>query len=481
MYRGGLSAQDGVIVAMGSDDVLPQGSTNIDAKGCVIFPGAIDPHVHLGVGGTADEAKLTADFRTEPRAAATGGITSFVTNHENATGPSFVTTTRTGTFEGREMTLLDKMKAIGEARSILDFRFTALPQTRDHLDEIPRLIREGVTSFKFYPSYDDEEAADFGIERLDYGFIYEGFERLAKARTPDVVPIGMVHCEEPYICAMLKRRLRAEGGEESLAAWAESRPAIAEAMQIFDVGMIAKGTGCRAYVVHTSSREGTDTIAYLKKLGVDIVGETCTHYLILTDNAPLERWAKVNPPIRGKEHQDRLWSALVDRTHEVVGSDDCGTYTRQEKLGKDFWDAIPGFSDMAASLTLLVSEGVNKGRLTWQQLAQVISGNAARYYGMFPRKGTLQVGSDADVVIIDPDEEWTITPEALNYTSDFSIYEGMRVRGRPIVTIVRGTVVADHGTVVGAEGHGVYVHSGAVTRPALAAGNGLVEAGDARS
>jgi len=466
MYRGGLSAQDGVIVSMGSDDVLPQATTTIDAKGCVVFPGAIDPHVHLGVGGTEDEAKLAADFRTEPHAAATGGMTCFVTNHENATGPSFVTTTRTGVYEGREMTLLDKMKAIGEARSVIDFRFTALPQSRAHLDEIPRLISEGVSSFKFYPSYDDEEAADFGIERLDYGFIYEGFERLAQARVPGLVPIGMVHCEEPYICAMLKRRMRAEGREEGLAAWSESRPAIAEAMQIFDVGMIAKSTGCRAYIVHTSSRDGTDTIAHLKKLGVDIIGETCTHYLVLTDDAPLGRWAKVNPPIRGAEHQARLWEALVDGTHEVVGSDDCGTYTRQEKLGKDFWDAIPGFSDMAASLTLLVSEGVNKGRITWQHLAQVMAANPARYYGMFPRKGTLQIGSDADVVIIDPDEEWTITGGALNYTSDFSIYEGMRVRGRPIMTIVRGTVVVDHGAVVAADGHGVYVDSGAVTQRA---------------
>ncbi|MBJ7593801.1 MAG: amidohydrolase family protein [Candidatus Dormibacteraeota bacterium] len=461
-FRGGLSAENGVIVAMGADSILPAAETTVDAKGCVIFPGAIDPHVHLGVGGTADEAKLTADFRTEPRAAATGGITCFVTNHENATGPSYVTTTQTGTYDGRELTLLDKMKAIGEARSVIDFRFTALPQSRAHLDEIPRLVKEGVSSFKFYPSYDDEEAADFGIERLDWGFIYEGFERLAAARTPELAPIGMVHCEEPYICAMLKRRLRAEGRPAGLAAWAESRPAIAEAMQIFDVGMIAKDTGCRAYIVHTSSRDGTDTIAYLKKLGVDIVGETCTHYLVLTDQAQLERWAKVNPPIRGTEHQNRLWEALVDGTHEVVGSDDCGTYTRQEKLGKDFWDAIPGFSDMAASLTLLVSEGVNKNRLSWQQLARVIAENPARYYGMYPRKGTLQVGSDADVVIIDPTEDWTIAAEAFNYTTDFSIYEGMRVRGRPVTTVVRGLVVADHGEVVAPEGHGTYVASGVI-------------------
>lgn len=458
-YVGGLAIDEGVIVAMGDDRHLPEAIETVDAKGMIVFPGAIDPHVHLGVGGTADEAKFAADFYLEPKAAATGGITSFVTNHEHAKGPSFITTTKTTTHDGDEVTLLDKAKAYGEAASVLDFRFTGLPQNRAHLDELPTMVEQGVTSFKFYPSYQGEEAADFGIERLDWDFIYEGFERLAKLRTDDIVPIAMVHCEEPYICAMIKERLKAEG-RSGLDAWADSRPAIAEAMQIWDVGMIAKETGARVYVVHTSSKVGTDTIAQLKSWGVDIVGETCTHYLMLTKQAGLERWAKVNPPIREQPDQDRLWAALVDGTHEVVGSDDCGVYTREEKMQKDFWEAIPGFSEMASTLTLMISEGVNAGRLTWEQLAQVVSENAARYYAMYPRKGTLLIGSDGDVVLIDPGERWTIDGEKLNYSSDFCIYEGREAVGRPVMTWVRGELVVDHGKIVTEDGHGRYVNTG---------------------
>lgn len=457
VFPGGVAIADGVIIAIGSDRWLPAGQATIDARGRMLLAGAIDPHVHLGVGGTADEAKLAEDFRTETRAAATGGITTFVTNHEHASGPSYITTTLTGELGGRTMTLLDKAKALGEERSVIDFRFTGLPQTRENLDEIPQMVAQGVSSFKFYPSYQGEEAAEFGIKTLDWGFIFEGFERLAAARTESTVPIGMVHCEEPYICAVLKDRLRGAGRAGSLGDWADSRPAEAEAMQIFDVGMVAQITGCRAYIVHTSSKEGTDTIRYLKNRGVDIIGETCTHYLMLTRDSGLERWAKVNPPIRGQADQDRLWQALTDGTHELVGSDDCGTYTRAEKLGKDFWDAIPGFSDMAATPTLLASEGVRTGRLTWAQMSRILSANPAIYYGMYPKKGVIRTGSDADLMIFDQDEEWEITPEALNYTSDFSIYQGRKVIGRPVATIVRGVVVADGGKIAIPEGHGRYV------------------------
>lgn len=460
---GGVAVEGGVIVLIGDDQSLPTAETTIDARGCMLLPGAIDPHVHLGVGGTADVAKLREDFRTEPRAGATGGITTFVTNHEHACGPSYVTTLVEEEYRGETRTLLDIAKLMGEERSVIDFRFTGLPQSYEYLDAIPRMIEEGVSTFKFYPSYQGDEAAEFGIKTLDWGFIFEGFERLAAARTESLVPMGMVHCEEPYICAVIKDRLRSQGRPGSLADWAESRPAEAEAMQIFDVGMVAKLTGARAYIVHTASALGTETIRSLKSQGVDIIGETCTHYLMLTSSSDLERWAKVNPPIRGQADQDRLWAGLLEGTHEVIGSDDCGTYTRAEKLSKDFWDAIPGFSDMAVTPTLVHSEGVRKGRLSWEQMATLLSANPAKYYGMFPKKGVIRVGSDADLLIFDPEEEWVLTPQALNYTSDFSIYEGRSVVGRPITTIVRGEVVMDRGEIVAAEGHGRYVRSGLVS------------------
>lgn len=460
IFEGGIAVQDGVIVAFGNDASLPNAETTIDAGGKMVLAGMIDPHVHFGVGGTADIAKFTSDFRTEPVAAATGGITSFVTNHEHANGPSHVTTILTDEYDGQTMTLLEKAKRIGEKNSIIDFRFTGLPQNHANLDEIPRMIEEGVSTFKFYPSYQGEEAAEFGIKTLDWGFIFEGFERLAAARTDSVVPMGMVHCEEPYVCALLKDRLRGEGVQGSLAAWAQSRPPEAEAMQIYDVGMFAKLSGVRAYVVHTSSAEGTDTIQSLRRMGVDIVGETCTHYLMHTSDSTLGELAKVNPPIRDQRHQDRLWQGLREGTHMAIGSDDCGTYTRAEKSAKDFWDVIPGFSDMAATPTLVYSEGVRAGRITLAEMTHLLSASPAKLFGMYPKKGVIRVGSDADLMIFDPEEKWTLTPEALNYTSDFSIYEGREAVGRPVTTIVRGEVVVDRGEVVAQAGYGRYVTSG---------------------
>ncbi len=255
VFPGGVAVAGGVIIAVGQRPLAAgRPRPRSMPAAAMLLAGAIDPHVHLGVGGTADEAKLAEDFRTETRAAATGGITTFVTNHEHASGPSYITTVLTGEHDGRTMTLLDKAKALGEERSLIDFRFTGLPQTRENLDEIPDMVAQGVSSFKFYPSYQGEEAAEFGIKTLDWGFIFEGFERLAAARTESTVPIGMVHCEEPYICAVLKDRLRAGPARAASATGPTPGRAEAEAMQIFDVGMVAQITGCRAYIVHTSSR-----------------------------------------------------------------------------------------------------------------------------------------------------------------------------------------------------------------------------------
>jgi dihydroorotase-like cyclic amidohydrolase len=455
-FLGGVAISDGVIVAVGPDSSLPAAADTFDARETMILPGVIDPHVHLGTGGTADERKLIQDFRNETAAAAAGGITCLVTNHENATGPSYITTTEHDT-DGR--TLLDRAKAIGERESLIDFRFTALPQTEEHLDEIPELLARGVTSFKFYPSYLGEEADDFGIRTLDWGFIYEAFERLADARKDVPAAMAMMHCEEPYICARLKKRLRQLDSEGSLAAWARSRPAACEAMQIYDAGLIARDTGCRLYVVHISSAQGTEAVVDLTARGADVVGETCTHYLMLTSEADLGRWAKVNPPIRALGDQERLWAGLADGALQVIGSDNSRS-TAQEKLARDFWDAIPGFADMAATLPLLVSEGVLRRRLRWTDLTRLLSENAARYYGMYPRKGVLRAGSDGDVVVFDPEARWTLTPAALGYPDSFSIYDGRPVTGRPTLTFVRGRLVAERGKITVANGHGRYVSDG---------------------
>ncbi|MFQ5826090.1 MAG: dihydroorotase family protein [Dehalococcoidia bacterium] len=186
-----------------------------------------------------------------------------------------------------------------------------------------------------------------------------------------------------------------------------------------------------------------DAIQYLQARGIQVYGETCPHYLLLTRDAPAGIWAKVNPPLRQEADSQRLWRGLKEGTLATIGTDHC-PHRRTAKDG-GIWEAIPGFGSVAATLALLVSEGVNKGRISWELLAKITSENVARVFGLYPRKGVLSPGSDADIVVVDPNQEWVLTAETLHSASDFSIYQGMKVKGRAVKTYVRGQLVAENG------------------------------------
>lgn len=453
VLKGGLAIDEGVIVAIGTDRALPAALEVIDLAGRIALPGMIDPHVHLGVGGSADDAKFLDDLTTETEAAALGGVTAIVSDHENANGPGWVTTRIWR--EGE--TLLDRAKREGERRSLIDFRFTANPSTDEGLDEIPELAEAGVTSFKMFPSYVGEEAAEFGIRTVELAFIYRAFERIAQAETRDRPTQGMVHCEEPTICGMLKERYRAQG-RDALEWWSRARPAICEAMQIFDVGMISLETGARVYIPHIASAEGGRTVEYLQSRGARIVGETCAHYLLSNIPWDLGALAKVNPPFHSSDDALWMWDAIRRGTIELVGSDNC-RYSLAEKESRTLWDAIPGFSEIGATLPILLTEGIASHRIGWVDLARIGAENAARRFGMYPRKGALVLGSDGDVVVVDPNERWRLGVDIPLSGADFSIYEGREVVGRPELTVSRGRVVAQEGRVL-ARGGGCYVPSG---------------------
>lgn len=199
-------------------------------------------------------------------------------------------------------------------------------------------------------------------------------------------------------------------------------------------------------MVHTSARESVDAIQYLQARGIQVYGETCPHYLLLTRDDPAGVWAKVNPPLRREEDKQRLWLGLREGTITTIGTDHC-THQRTVKEG-GIWEALPGFGSIGATLPLLVSEGVNRGRIGWELLAKITSENAARVFGLYPRKGVLSPGSDADIVVVDPGHEWVLTAGELHSGSDFSIYEGRKLRGRAVKTYVRGRLVAENGLPV---------------------------------
>ncbi len=450
---GGVASEGGVITAIGRARALPRADLEIDVHGSYILPGVIDPHVHLGTGGSADDAKFLADLSSETRSAAAGGVTTIVTDHESAHGTSWITTrlSRAG------KSLLQLAKEAIPSRSPVDVRYTANPSDDADLSEIPILVEHGVTSFKMFPSYVGEAAEEFGITTVDMPFIYRSLEIIGSLDQPLRPTQGMVHCEEPGICELLKARYRS--GHDSLGWWAKSRPAICEAMQIFDVGLMAKDTNARVYIPHVSSEEGVRALAYLRERGTDIVGETCPHYLLEDFPWMIGALGKVNPPVRGGTDLEYLWHGIRAGIVDVIGSDNC-RYNSVEKQTKSMWDAIPGFSEIFATLPLMLTHGIAAGRIDWLTLAALTAENPARRFAMYPKKGVLQVGADADLVVVDPTKRWVLRANELRLGLEASIYDGMEMVGRPMMTVRRGDVIAEVGSV--ADRGGRYVESAAL-------------------
>jgi dihydroorotase (multifunctional complex type) len=439
LIRGGLAIRNSKILQVGADDILPKARLEIDAEGAYVLPGLIDPHVHIGA---ADEDEYTSQFRSESIGAAVSGITTFM---------DFP---RHGDILNRRLSVYQRGKEIGGNNSFVDFRFHAFLFTEVHLAEIPDLIKEGITSLKVLFGFGEEEAKRSGVKAVDLGFTYRAMEILA-SYSPLV--LAQVHCEQSGIISAVTKRLMAQERND-LSAWAESRPGICEAIDAFAVGLISGKTGCPLYIVHVSAKETVQVIRDLKQMGVKVYAETCPQYLTLTTETPLGISAKTYPPLRHEEDTECLWQAVSDGTIDTIGSDHAVKH-RIDRGETDIWQLSPASRQLGATLPLLMTEGVHKGRITMEQFVKLTSENVAKIWGIYPRKGVLSPGSDADIVIMDPDLEWTLSTENLKTASDFSMYEGRKVRGRSIKTFVRGRLVAEDGQLVAEAPVGKYVYA----------------------
>ena len=215
-------------------------------------------------------------------------------------------------------------------------------------------------------------------------------------------------------------------------------------------------TGCPFYVVHVSCKETVDVIRFLKQKGAKIYAETCPHYLTQTKETPMGVLARMSPPLRDKEDIECLWQAVADGTIDTIGSDHV-PLQRKQKEEDGIWKGVPGVGGIGAMLPLLISEGVNKGKISINRLVELTSENTARIWGMYPKKGTLIPGSDADITIVDPGHEWVLSADNLKSISDYSIYEGVKVKGKAIMTFVNGKLVAENGNLVTGTPCGEYV------------------------
>jgi dihydropyrimidinase/dihydroorotase len=447
IVQGGLTASDGVITAVGAESELRRGDSDVDCRSMYLLPGLIDPHVHLGIGDGAGPEKMQRDFQTESRDAAVGGVTTMIT------------TTLFGQEERAEVTEL----AIdaGKRTSMVDFRLTAVVTKREHLAEMPFLTKQGVLSYKFFLGYKGPQAESFGMapEGISWGFFYEACEALGEA---DPRAFATIHAEDPYVRDYLTERMRRKPAKNGLLqTWLESSPNILEPMQIYPAALIAHEVGSPVYVVHTSAAESVDLIRDLRDRGWDVYGETLAAFLYWTAEEADARnkgaFAKIQPPIRTARDREALWQGVREGVIASIGTD-CQMYPRHTRE-VDFWDARVGLGPgMGTLLPAVATAAAARGALDFELLARVLAENTARRFGLYPRKGVLQVGSDADVVVVNPKAYREVEAEALETAAGYSLYEGERLLCWPEQVYVRGNLVAEGGEIVASEPVGRYLN-----------------------
>jgi dihydroorotase len=424
-FVGGLAVHDGVIVAVAEDHGLPSGQEIIDAGGRYVLPGVIDCHVHIREPGY----EYKEDWRSGTAAAACGGVTT-VFDMPNTLPP----TADAESFRAKD--------ARASRSAYVDYGIYGLVG-QDNIHHLEKLADLGVIGFKCYMGETTGK-----IPPPDDGTMLEAFGIVGR--------LGMrvaVHAENDPILQHLVRRLKAAGRTDPLAH-VESRPDVCAIEAVGRAIAVAEAAKARLHILHESCRDTLPIIRSAKARGTDVTAETCPHYLLLKaeDMARLGPILRVNPPVRFAGHAEALWQGLADGTLDMLATDHA-PHTPEEKTRPNIWEGHSGFPGVETAVPLMLTE-VNRGRMTIERYVEWSSAAPARAWGLYPRKGALQVGSDADIVIVDMEGEREIRGGDLHSKSKITPFEGMRVRGVPVCTIVRGRIVMRDGQVVGQPGWG---------------------------
>jgi dihydroorotase len=425
-----VAIKDGRVIAVGEDSVMPQAVETLDARGLHVLPGAIDVHVHFRDPGYPHKE----DFASGTAAAAFGGVTT-VFDMPNTIPP-------TGTPE----ILAAKHKMAAE-KAHVDFGLYAL-LGEDTIEHVPELAKTAI-GFKLYMGN------TFGkIASPSTGAMLEAFEVVA--------PTGKrvsLHAETNSIMERRETRMRQAGRVDPLAHIA-SRPAVVAVEAVSRAAILAEWTGARIHILHISSAEELRPLREAKARGVDITGETCPHYVLLStdDYARFAGVIRVNPPVREARNQQPLWNAIADGTIDIIATDHA-PHSPEEKTRNDIWTVDCGFPGVETQMPLMLTE-VNAGRFSISDYVRWSSVNPARIWGLYPRKGVIQPGADADIAIVDLAREWSIDDAKLQSLSRITPFHGRRVKGLPIHTLVRGRfVMKDRALVAGTRGWGRSVHA----------------------
>lgn len=420
--EGNIGIKDGKIAAIVAPDMDLKSAETIDCAGRWVMPGGIDPHVHFGFGSPE------TDFLTESRSAAAGGITTVLSFHRSK--------------DLRES--FDGARKLAESQSCIDFGFHFGITSDLHVETLAEASRRfGVSSYKLYMMYKGAAGLSRGFTDIDDGLLFAALKETA------AIPHGVlgVHCENVEVIPFLRDPLRA-AGRNDLRAWNEQSPDFLEAENVHRVCYFASKTGCPVNIVHLSSVEAlNEARRHRASGGPPIYVETCPQYLFLTDQSPAGVLAKVNPPVRSQADVDALWEAIIDGSITTIGSDHVPR--KRETKMKDIWGASNGFPGTGLILPIMIHEGYHRRGVPIETIARVCSQNAATIYNL-PQKGGIEVGKDADLIVVDPELEKTVDPATQYSFADYSPYEGMTLKGWPVLTMVRGMKVAVDGSITAA-------------------------------
>ncbi len=432
---------EGKVVGFTND--TPSCDNKINGNGLISIPGIIDTHVHYGVYSPIEQAAIT-----ESHAAAIGGITTMM----------------------RMLRLGDSYKKSLRAQldasvnsHFIDYTIHATIFNQQQIDEMNFCKENKINSFKIYMNLGSEIGHVYMDMAPGSTNLHEAYVEINNEIVRKVVQKAgllncplLVHAEDYESCACGMKTAK-EKRQDGLGAWSESRPPDSEAKAIKTVSQFARDYNCTLYFVHIGSSKALAQIDEEKKKGTKIFVETCPHYLTLSYEKQVGYLAKVMPPIRSLADVENIWRETARGKIDTVGTDHVANQLKLKLGGENIWGALAGFPGIGVMLPILLSEGVNKNRISIENLVKVTSHNAAKIFSMYPKKGTLEKGSDADITMVDLKIEKKVSNDLFGGFSDYIVYDGWNLKGWPVRTIVRGQTVAENFNVIGKPGYGKLV------------------------
>ena len=430
LVQAGVGIKGGTIEMIATDGNLPEAATTVDAQGKYVTPGWVDPHVHLGIFSTYE-----GECETETRYALSGGVTTL------------------GVFMGGAesyLPILPNSIKIAEAKSSTDIMFHLSIFTPQQMDEMEKYYEQfGVTSFKFYM------AGVKGVfPNVSDDFIQKGFRKVASMGYP---AIGCVHCEDQGMVDKGYEYVEKNCPTGSLKDWSQAHPNEAEADAARRFVAIARATAARAYMVHMSTKEAAKVLRELFKEGRDnIYVETTSAYCSMNNEDPIGKLAKMLPAIREQASVDAMWEAVRNGVVTSFGTDNVSLST-ELKQSNHLFEIMPGYPVVGEHVPALLTEGYHKRGIPWTTIIERATRGPAEAYGIYPKKGTIAVGSDADLVVLDLEKEKKVDPKTHYSFSDFSLFQGRTLKGWPVKVIKGGKLAVDNGKVLIGAGSGKYL------------------------